>query len=121
MAGRTAGKRTRVRIIGAVAVAASVSLALTACGSTKDTAGSTSEGGDGSGKVGVVLPLLTSPFWQSYNDYVPKMAKSQGVDALKTVNSNSDPSQQITDINNELNQGVKGLRPSTAESSWSPS
>jgi ribose transport system substrate-binding protein len=57
----------------------------------------------------VILPLLTSPFWQSYNDYVPKMAKSEGVDALKTVNSNSDPSQQITDINNQLNQGVKGL------------
>src|SRR3954451_2140438 len=37
------------------------------------------------------------------------MAKSEGVEALKTVNSNSDPSQQITDINNELNQGVKGL------------
>ena len=67
------------------------------------------EGGDGTGKVGVILPLLTSPFWQSYNDYVPKMAKSEDVDALKTVNSNSDPSQQITDINNQLNQGVKGL------------
>src|SRR5438552_3910235 len=53
--------------------------------------------------------VSSSPFWQSYNDYVPKMAKSEGVDALKTVNSNSDPSQQITDINNQLNQGVKGL------------
>ncbi|MFE7859156.1 sugar ABC transporter substrate-binding protein [Streptomyces sp. NPDC057403] len=108
MPGRTVGKRNRVRIVAAVAVAASASLALAACGSTKDT-GSGSTGGGGTGKVGVILPLLTSPFWQSYNDYVPKMATSEGVDALKTVNSNSDPSQQITDIDNQLNQGVKGL------------
>ncbi|MER7349711.1 sugar ABC transporter substrate-binding protein [Streptomyces aurantiacus] len=92
----------------AVALAACAALALTACGSTKDTGGSGGKAG-GEGKVGVILPLLTSPFWQSYNDYVPKMAKSEDVDALKTVNSNSDPSQQITDINNQLNQGVKGL------------
>ncbi|WP_181801950.1 sugar ABC transporter substrate-binding protein [Streptomyces shenzhenensis] len=108
MPGRTLSKRNRSRIIGATAVAVGASLALAACGSTKDT-GSASAGGGGTGKVGVILPLLTSPFWQSYNDYVPKMAKSEGVDALKTVNSNSDPSQQITDINNELNQGVRGL------------
>jgi simple sugar transport system substrate-binding protein/ribose transport system substrate-binding protein len=99
-----------MRSVGTVATAVGASLVLAACGSTKDTVGSGgSGGGDGTGKVGVILPLLTSPFWQSYNDYVPKMAKSQGVDALKTVNSNSDPSQQITDINSQLNQGVKGL------------
>ncbi|MET7847860.1 sugar ABC transporter substrate-binding protein [Streptomyces avermitilis] len=100
MAGRTLWK--------AAAAAACATLALSACGSTKDSTAS-GGGGGGTGKVGVILPLLTSPFWQSYNDYVPKMAKSEGVDALKTVNSNSDPSQQITDINNQLNQGVKGL------------
>ncbi|MFH8769569.1 sugar ABC transporter substrate-binding protein [Streptomyces sp. NPDC085866] len=106
---RTARKQNRSRITGVAALAACASLLLTACGSTKDTGASSAGGGGGSGKVGVILPLLTSPFWQSYNDYVPKMAKSEGVDALKTVNSNSDPSQQITDINNELNQDVKGL------------
>ncbi|GHA04401.1 sugar ABC transporter substrate-binding protein [Streptomyces purpurascens] len=109
MPGSTVRKRNRSRIAGAVALAAGASLVLAACGSTKDTGASGAGGGDGSGKVGVVLPLLTSPFWQSYNDYVPRMAKSEGVDAMKTVNSNSDPSQQITDINNQLNQGVEGL------------
>jgi ribose transport system substrate-binding protein len=96
-----------------IAAAVCAALALAACGSTNDTGGGGGSGGGGksggSGKVGVILPLLTSPFWQAYNDYVPKMAKAQGVDALKTVNSNSDPAQQITDINNELNQGVNGL------------
>ncbi|MFI9833060.1 sugar ABC transporter substrate-binding protein [Streptomyces sp. NPDC051913] len=114
MAGWTVRNGRRDRRMSAWAVrttaaAACAGLALTACGSTKDTGGSTTAAGDGNGKVGVILPLLTSPFWQSYNDYVPKMAKSEGVDALKTVNSNSDPSQQITDINTELNQGVEGL------------
>ncbi|MEV0446104.1 sugar ABC transporter substrate-binding protein [Streptomyces spectabilis] len=102
----TTGRPRRSRALGATAAAACAALALAACGSTKDTGG---PGGGGEGKVGVVLPLLTSPFWQSYNDYVPKMAKAEDVDALKTVNSNSDPAQQITDINNQLNQGVKGL------------
>ncbi|MET8770024.1 sugar ABC transporter substrate-binding protein [Streptomyces sp. NPDC004658] len=106
MPASTVSKRSRSRITGAAALAVGVSLVLAACGSTKDTA---SAGSGGTGKVGVILPLLTSPFWQSYNDYVPKMAKSEGVEVLKTVNSNSDPSQQITDIDNELTQGVKGL------------
>ncbi len=106
MPASTVSKRSRSRITGAAALAVGASLVLAACGSTKDTA---SAGSGGTGKVGVILPLLTSPFWQSYNDYVPKMAKSEGVEVLKTVNSNSDPSQQITDIGNELNQGVKGL------------
>ncbi|WP_030664189.1 sugar ABC transporter substrate-binding protein [Streptomyces rimosus] len=105
MLGTTVSSRSRV--MRAAALAACAALALAACGSTKDTASSGDGGGEG--KVGVVLPLLTSPFWQSYNDYVPKMAASQDVDALKTVNSNSDPAQQITDVNNQLNQGVKGL------------
>lgn len=109
MPGRTVGKRNRKHTIGTVTVAVGAALALAACGSTKDTGGASTAGGDGDGKVGVILPLLTSPFWQSYNDYVPKMAKSEGVDTLKTVNSNSDPSQQITDINSQLNQGVEGL------------
>ncbi|MFG2742174.1 sugar ABC transporter substrate-binding protein [Streptomyces chartreusis] len=108
MPGTTARKQNRSRKVGAVCAVAGASLVLAACGSTKDSGASSAEGG-GSGKVGVILPLLTSPFWQSYNDYVPKMADSEGVDALKTVNSNSDPSQQITDINNQLNQNVKGL------------
>ncbi|MGW3462498.1 sugar ABC transporter substrate-binding protein [Streptomyces olivaceoviridis] len=106
MSASTVTKRSRSRITGAAALAVGASLVLAACGSTKDTA---SAGSGGTGKVGVILPLLTSPFWQSYNDYVPKTAKSEGVEVLKTVNSNSDPSQQITDIDNELNQGVKGL------------
>src|SRR6202012_1907671 len=62
-----------------------------------------------SGKVGLDLPLLTSPFWQSYNNYLPKYAKDMGIDILAPVNSNGDPVQQITDMNNLLNPGAKRI------------
>jgi len=92
------------------AAAALSAILIAGCGSTSDSGGGNSGGGGNkSGKVGVGLPLLTSPFWQSYNNYVPQMAKQLGVDTLPTVNSNSDPTQQITDINNLLNQNVRGL------------
>nr|WP_221471794.1 sugar ABC transporter substrate-binding protein [Amycolatopsis umgeniensis] len=84
-------------------------MALSACGSTKDNAPSSGGGGAQGGKVGATIPLLTSPFWQAYNNYVPQKAKEQGVDALPTVNADSDSAKQITDINTLLNQGVKGL------------
>ena len=61
------------------------------------------------GKVGLGLPLLTSPFWQSYNNYLPKYAKEMGIDILAPVNSNNDPAQQITDMNNMVNLGAKGI------------
>ncbi|HEV3422971.1 MAG TPA: sugar ABC transporter substrate-binding protein [Paraburkholderia sp.] len=61
------------------------------------------------GKVGLDLPLLTSPFWQSYNNYLPVYAKRMGIDILAPVNSNGDPAQQITDMNNILNLGAKGI------------
>jgi ribose transport system substrate-binding protein len=40
---------------------------------------------------------------------VPRQAAAQGVGILPAVNSNSDPSKQITDIDNLLTQNVKGL------------
>jgi ribose transport system substrate-binding protein len=60
-------------------------------------------------KVGVNLPLLTSPFWQAYNQYIGRMARDAGIDILAPVNSNQDPAQQITDIANLINLGARGL------------
>ncbi|HZZ02535.1 sugar ABC transporter substrate-binding protein [Paraburkholderia sp.] len=60
-------------------------------------------------KIGLDLPLLTSPFWQSYNNYLPKYAKDMDLGILAPVNSNGDPVQQITDMNNLLNLGAKGI------------
>jgi simple sugar transport system substrate-binding protein/ribose transport system substrate-binding protein len=96
------------KTIGAVAAVAAMAIAVGGCGSTKDTAGG-GGGSGGTGKVGATVPLLTSPFWQAYNNYVPQMAKDAGLDVLPTVNADNDTQKQITDINNLLNQGVKGL------------
>lgn len=97
----------RKNLIKAVGVGAVLTLALTGCGSTKTAA--PAPGSGGGGKVGTTVPLLTSPFWQAYNNYLPQMAKQYGVDSLPAVNANSDPTTLITDINNLLTQGVKGL------------
>ncbi|KFU76606.1 ABC transporter substrate-binding protein [Amycolatopsis lurida NRRL 2430] len=94
-------------MIKVAAAATALGLTLSACGSTKDNA--PQPGAGGGGKVGATIPLLTSPFWQAYNNYVPLKAKEQGVEALPTVNADSDSAKQITDINTLLNQGVKGL------------
>jgi len=61
------------------------------------------------GKIGLGLPLLTSPFWQSYNNYLITYAKQMGLDVLAPVNSANDPAKQITDMNNMVNLGAKGI------------
>ena len=101
--------RSSIRAL--VGAAASIALAagVIACGSDNGGGGSSSGGGQTSGKVGVELPLLTSPFWQAYNNYVPQMAKGAGVSILPPVNADSEPSKQITDVQNLLSQNVKGL------------
>ncbi|MBN3752514.1 sugar ABC transporter substrate-binding protein [Paraburkholderia sp. Tr-20389] len=86
--------------------------ALTAAAAAACVAGiglSTAAQAADSSKVGLGLPLLTSPFWQSYNNYLPKYAKEMGIDILAPVNSNNDPAQQITDMNNMVNLGAKGI------------
>ncbi|MEU0811322.1 sugar ABC transporter substrate-binding protein [Streptomyces sp. NPDC005970] len=90
----------------AAAVATVLALAL---GSTAAGCGGRPAGGRGGGRVGVVVPFLTSPFWQAYNQDIPRQAAAQGVRVLPTVNSNGDAGQQITDVQTLLSEGVKGL------------
>lgn len=68
------------------------------------------------GKVGVDLPLLTTPFWQSYNHYLPIYAKQMGVDIFQPINADGNPAKQITDVNNLIDLGAKGLVISPLES-----
>jgi len=69
------------------------------------------------GKVGVDLPLLISPFWQAYANYIPVYAKQLGMPIFQSLNSNADTAQQITDVNTLLNLGATGLVISPLESS----
>ncbi len=61
------------------------------------------------GKVGVDLPMLASPFWQAYNNYIPVYAKQLGLQIFQPVNSNYDTATQITDVGNLLNLGAAGV------------
>ncbi|MBB4685407.1 sugar ABC transporter substrate-binding protein [Amycolatopsis jiangsuensis] len=97
----------RTKVIRLAAAVAVCGVVLGACGSTKDKPASS--GGAAGGRVGATVPLLTSPFWQAYHNYVPQMAKEQGLDALPTVNADNDAAKLITDIGTLLNQGIKGL------------
>ncbi|HEY3684367.1 MAG TPA: sugar ABC transporter substrate-binding protein [Streptosporangiaceae bacterium] len=90
---------------GAALLSAALAVGLTGCGTTSEA----TKGAGGVGKVGVILPFLTSPFWQAYNGYIKPKAKDVGVQTLPTVNSGNDSAQQITDMNNLLNQNVKAL------------
>ena len=95
--------KRRIAAVG-TALALGCGVTVTACGG-----GTSSTTDAASGEVGVVLPFLTSPFWESYNSYVPKQAAAQDVRLLQRLNSNSDPSKQISDIQNLLAQDAKGL------------
>jgi ribose transport system substrate-binding protein len=93
-----------------LALALGAGLATAACGNGGgDTGTGRTTTAAARGEVGVVLPFLTSPFWQAYNDFIPRQAAAQGVRTLPTVNSHSDASRQITDIQNLLTQDVSGL------------
>ena len=99
--------RHTIKAGAALAASATLAASLAGCGTTSQA---TKGGGKADvGKAGVILPFLTSPFWQAYNGYIKTKAKEVGVQTLPTVNSNNDPAQQITDMNNLLNQNVKSL------------
>jgi ribose transport system substrate-binding protein len=60
-------------------------------------------------KIGVELPLLTSPFWQAYNDYLPRYARASQLDLLPPSSADGDTSKFLTDTQNLIAEGVSGL------------
>ncbi|MGZ3498924.1 MAG: sugar ABC transporter substrate-binding protein [Vulcanimicrobiaceae bacterium] len=64
---------------------------------------------DSSKDVGVELPLLTSPFWQAYDTYLPRYAREYGVKLVPPGNANGDTSKFLTDVQNMVTEGVRGL------------
>lgn len=76
--------------------------AIAACGSNQTTTGNQP-------KIGVELPLLTSPFWQAYDDYLPAYAKQSKLDLLPPSSADGDTSKFLTDTQNLIAEGVAGL------------
>jgi ABC-type sugar transport system substrate-binding protein len=69
--------RTRKTAV-ALAVGASLSLTLAACGGGSDTGGGSSSGGSGDKSVGVMIKGLDNPFFAAMNDGVKAAAKDTG-------------------------------------------
>lgn len=68
------------------------------------------------GPIGVNIPLLTSPFWQAYQAYLPKYASELGINMLEPVNSDYDSVRQITDMNDLMTLGAKAIVTTPIES-----
>lgn len=68
------------------------------------------------GPIGVNIPLLTSPFWQAYQAYLPKYAEELNIEMLEPVNSDYDSAKQMTDMANLLTLGAKAIVTTPIES-----
>lgn len=84
-------------------------IALAACVATPAIA-------EDAGPIGVNIPLLTSPFWQAYQAYLPQYAEELGINMLEPVNSNYDSAKQMTDMANLLTLGAKAIVTTPIES-----
>ncbi|GAA4582362.1 sugar ABC transporter substrate-binding protein [Planotetraspora phitsanulokensis] len=90
---------------------AALALALAACGSTSDTPASSGGGSTAAagGKIGVDFPRADSDFWNSYNKYVPEMAKELGVDLMPPTNSQNDIAKVVANTQALVSQGAKAI------------
>jgi fructose transport system substrate-binding protein len=110
---RSAPRTRRARRSAALscfAGAAAAVLALAACSSS---GGGSSGGGGGSGgsiKVALILKEFTNPYWISMEKTAKTEAKKLNVDLQVTAgNSDDDTSSQITQIDDAISAGDKGI------------
>ncbi|GGW38841.1 sugar ABC transporter substrate-binding protein [Streptomyces lucensis JCM 4490] len=100
--------RTRSSALAATAVAASLALALTACGQNSE-GGSKDKGGDGKGgAIGIAMPTKSSERWIADGRNVEKNLQAKGY-KTKLVYGEDNPETQVSQIENLITQGVKGL------------
>lgn len=60
-------------------------------------------------QVGVELPLLTSPFWQAYDAYLPAYAREYRLNMLPPANAGGDTSKFLSDVQNMIVAGAGAL------------
>ncbi|MHA7862325.1 D-allose transporter substrate-binding protein [Tessaracoccus sp. Y36] len=91
-----------------LALAAAVTLGLTACGSNAETASSDSSGGDE--KVAVVQKVLTSEFWQDVKAGAEAGAEESGLAIdIYAANSEEDVEGQVNLVENAIGKGYKAI------------
>ncbi|MFF9085249.1 multiple monosaccharide ABC transporter substrate-binding protein [Streptomyces sp. NPDC014991] len=100
--------RNRRAALAATAAAASLALTLTACGQSGE-GGSKEKPGDTKGAtIGIAMPTKSSERWISDGKNVVKDLEAKGY-KTKLVYGEDDPEQQVSQIENLITQGVKGL------------
>ncbi|MEV0185409.1 multiple monosaccharide ABC transporter substrate-binding protein [Streptomyces sp. NPDC050625] len=100
--------RNRRAALAVMASAASLALTLSACGQNSE-GGSKDKGGSVKGAtIGIAMPTKSSERWISDGNNVVKNLESKGY-KTKLVFGEDDPDQQVSQIENLITQGVKGL------------
>ncbi|MFB7497644.1 multiple monosaccharide ABC transporter substrate-binding protein [Streptomyces sp. NPDC056161] len=100
--------RTRSSALAALAGAASLALALSACGQNSEGGSKEDKGSAKGGTIGIAMPTKSSERWIADGANVVKNLKAKGY-RTKLVYGEDDPDQQVSQIENLITQGVKGL------------
>ncbi|MFD6274126.1 multiple monosaccharide ABC transporter substrate-binding protein [Streptomyces sp. NPDC060209] len=100
--------RNRRAALAAIASAASLALALTACGQNSEGGSGEDKGGSDGATIGVAMPTKSSERWISDGANVVKELKAKGYET-KLVYGEDDPDQQVSQIENMITQGVDAL------------
>lgn len=91
-----------------MAAAASLALTLSACGQNSDGGSKEDKGSAKGGTIGVAMPTKSSERWIADGNNVVKDLEAKGYKA-KLVFGEDDPDTQVSQIENLITQGVKGL------------
>ncbi|MFI6561004.1 multiple monosaccharide ABC transporter substrate-binding protein [Streptomyces sp. NPDC050534] len=100
--------RTRRSALTLIAGAASLALTLTACGQNSEGGSKEDTGSAKGGTIGIAMPTKSSERWIADGNNVVKDLKAKGY-KTKLVYGEDDPDQQVSQIENLITQGVKGL------------
>ncbi|MGW1747937.1 multiple monosaccharide ABC transporter substrate-binding protein [Streptomyces sp. NPDC002092] len=100
--------RTRRAALAAVAGAASLALTLSACGQNSEGGSKEDKGSAKGGTIGIAMPTKSSERWIADGKNVVKDLQAKGY-KTKLVYGEDDPDQQVSQIENLITQGVKGL------------
>ncbi|MEU5040653.1 multiple monosaccharide ABC transporter substrate-binding protein [Streptomyces griseorubiginosus] len=100
--------RTRRAALTAIAGAASLALTLSACGQNSEGGSKESSGSAKGGTIGIAMPTKSSERWIADGNNVVKNLQAKGY-KTKLVYGEDDPDQQVSQIENLITQGVKGL------------
>ena len=100
--------RTRRAALTAIAGAASLALTLSACGQSSEGGSKEDKGSAKGGTIGIAMPTKSSERWIADGKNVVKDLQAKGY-KTKLVYGEDDPDTQVSQIENLITQGVKGL------------